>query len=226
MALRLRQSGIQPLGQFDALDAQATSVLGGEVAGFAYVATSGSGGTDQSAADVEDGYVAQANTRPAATTTLVSGMRPLFLVDEGTSNYGTLFGQLVGGAVGKTVTGGTVLGPHTAAGSGKWTLWDKPGMYAVTLDAVDTTENSGLVVTNPALAGGDALYATSAGLLTPNVGAAFQSVVVARFIEFEGEGSLVTSTKSLVQALNSPSGTSAAPAAEFTQAVIHFNPEL
>lgn len=224
MALKILQPGIQPLGQFDALDSQVTSCLGGEVASFTYVSTAA--GVDDAAADVGDGYVAQANTRPAATTTLVSGARPLFLVDEGTTGYGTLFGQVVGASVGKTVTGGTVLGPHTATGSGKWTLWDKPGLYAVTLDAVDTTLNSGLVPTNPALVGGDALYATAAGLLTPNSGAAFQAVVVARFLEFTGDGSLVTSPRSLVQALNSPSGTSTAPAAQFTQAVIHWNPEL
>jgi hypothetical protein len=223
MALRLLQSGIQPLGQFDALDAQVTTVLGGEVATFTYVSIVA--GTDDAAADIDDGYVATAGTRPAATITLASSARPLFLVDEGTSNYGTLFGEVVGAAVGQTATGGTVLGPHTATASGKWTLWDKPGLYAVTLDAVDTTENSGLVPTNPALSGGDALYATAAGLLTPNAAVAFEAVVVARFIEFTGEGSLVTSYTSLIQALNSPSGTSAAPAATFTQAVVHWNPE-
>lgn len=224
MALKLLQPGIQPLGQFDALDSQVTSPLGGEVAGFTYVSISA--GTDDAAADVDDGYVAPADTRPATTTTLTSGMRPLFLVDEGTSGYGTLFGEVVGAAVGKTVTGGTSLGPHTATGSGKWTLWDKPGLYAVTLDAVDTTENSGLVTTNPALSGGDALYATSAGLLTPDAGSAFEAVVLARFIEFTDDRHLVTSTKSLVEALNSPSGTSTTPAANFTQAVIHWSPEL
>lgn len=224
MALKLLQSGIQPLGQFDALDSQATTCLGGEVASFTYVSIVA--GTDDAAADIDDGYVAQVGTRPAATTTLVPGARPLFLVDEGTSSYGTLMGEVVGAAVGTQSTGGTVLGPHTATGSGKWTLWDKPGLYAVTLDAVDTTLNSGLVPTNPALAGGDALMATAAGLLTPDAGAAFEAVTVARFIEFTGNGSLVNSTLSLVQALNSPSGTSTAPGAVFTQAVIHWSPEL
>ena len=222
MALKLLQEGIQPLGQFDALDAQTTSVLGGEVASFTYVSITA--GTDSSASDVSDGYVAAANTRPAATVTLSSGTRPLFLVDEGTSGYGTLFGEVVGATTGLVSTGGTVLGPHTATGSGKWTLWDKPGLYAVTLDAVDTTLNSGLVPTNPALSGGDALYATTAGLLTPNLGAAFEAVVVGRFIEFSTNGSLVTTPASLTQALNSPSGSSA-PGAQFTQAVFHFNPE-
>lgn len=224
MSLQILQSGIQPLGQFDALDAQTTAVLGGEVAGFTYVSIAA--GTDEAAADVEnDGYVAAQNTRPAATVTLVAGMRPLFLVDEGTSGYGTLFGEVVGGTTGQQVIGGAVLGPHTATGSGKWTLWDKPGLYAVTLDAVDTTLNSGLVPTNPALVGGDALYATAAGLLTPAVGSAFEAVVVGRFVEFAPNGSLVTTPASLTQALNSPTG-SAALGAQFDVAIFHFNPEL
>lgn len=224
MSLQILQAGIQPLGQFDALDAQTTAVLGGEVAGLTYVSIAA--GVDEAAADVElDGYVAAANTRPAATVTLAVGMRPLFLVDEGTTGYGTLFGEVVGGTTGQVVTGGAVLGPHTATGSGKWTLWDKPGLYAVTLDAVDTTINSGLVPTNPALVGGDALYATAAGLLTPDVGSAFEAVVVGRFVEFAPNASLVTTPASLTQALNSPTG-SPAPGAQFDVAIFHFNPEL
>lgn len=225
MALRVLQGGFQPYGQFDALDSEVTTVLGGEVAAFTYVAIAAAGGTDVSSADIADGYVAAHNTRPAATVTLVSGMRPLFLVDEGVTNYGTLFGRIVGSAVGTTSLGGTALGPHTAEGSGKWTLWAHPGLYAVTLDAVDTTVNSGLVPTNPAIVGNDALYATAAGLLTPNAAAAFEAVVVARFIEFVGEGYLVRSHIGMVQALNSPSGPTLAPAAQFTQAVIQFHPE-
>jgi hypothetical protein len=152
-------------------------------------------------------------------------MRPLFLVDDGTNGYGTLFGTVVGAIAGQVVANGAVLGPHTATGSGKLTIWDKPGLYAVSLDAVDTTINSGLVPTNPALAGNDALYATAAGLLTPNVAVAFEAVVVGRFVEFQASQSLVTSSERLVSALNSPSGQAAA-ALTFTQAVIHFNPEL
>ena len=58
--------------------------------------------------------------------------------------YGTLFGAVVGGTVGQQVNGpttftGAILGPHTSTGSGKTTCWDKPGLYAVSLDAVDTT---------------------------------------------------------------------------------------
>lgn len=221
MALKILQPGIQPLGQFDGLDAQVTSSLGGEVCTFTYVALN----TDDAAADVEDGYVAQVATRAAVTNTLADGNRPLFLCDEGIAGYGTLFGEIVGASTGQTVTGGTVLGPHTATGSGKVTLWDKPGLYAVTLDAVDTTLNSGLVPTNPALAGGDALYATTAGLLTPDVGSAFEAVTLGRFIEFAPDGSLVTTPLGQVQALHSPVG-AVAPGAQFDIAIFHWNPEL
>jgi len=222
MALRILNPGVQPVSM-DALDSQATTILGGEVATLTYVSIAA--GTDSGAADVDDGYVAQAGTRPVATVTLASGNRPLFLTDEGTTNYGTIFGTVVGSTVGTVSSGGTVLGPHTATGSGKWTLWDKPGLYAVTLEAADTTVNSGLVPTNPALSGGDALYATTAGKLTPDVGSAFEAVAVGRFVEFTGEGSLVTSTLSLVQALNSP-GSSSAPSAIFTQASFFFTPQV
>jgi len=210
-----------PYGQFDGLDSQVTSSLGGEVCTFTYVALA----TDTHAADVEDGYMAAANTRAAVTSTLTTGARPLFLCDEGTSGYGTIFGSLVGATVGQIVTGGAVLGPHTAAGSGKVTLWDAHGMYGITLDAVDTTVNSGLVPTNPALVGGDAIYATAAGLLTPDAGSAFEAVVLGRFIEFAPNGNLVTSSLGQIQGLNSPTGSSA-PGAQFDMAVIHWAPEL
>ena len=172
MALKLLQPRALPYGQFDGKDSEVTSFKGGEVAMFAYVGIAQS--VDKHAADVDDGYVSTADkTRPVVTKTLVSGKRPLFLTDDGTSGYGTLFGEVVGATVGMIVTGGTALGPHSAAGSGKITLWDAPGLYGVTLDAADTTATTGLHAANPTLAGGAALYATTAGLLTPNVVAAF-----------------------------------------------------
>ena len=227
MALKLVQSGIQPLGQFDGYDQEVTTFRGGEVCTFVGLVTRATGGTDLAASDVTDGYSGTTvQTRPAVTRTLTGGERPLFLADDGTTGYGTLFGEVVGGTVGQVSTGGAVLGPHTATGSGKITLWDKPGTYAVTLDAVDTTATSGLVPNNAGLSVGDALFATATGLLTPDSSAAFETVVVARFIEFSTNGSLVTTPTNLVSALNSPSGTLGNPSQlQFTQAVIHFNPE-
>lgn len=210
-----------PLGQFDGVDSELTALLGGEVVGLTSYAMAN---PDKSAFDSKDGYSGTAPTRrPIVTKTLFPNLRPLFLADEGISGYGTLFGTLVGGTTGQIVTGGTTLGPHTTAGSGKVTCWDKPGLYAVTLDAVDKTASTGLVPANNTLGPGTALYATTGGLLTPIIGSAFESVVVARFIDFTTNGSLVNTPTSLVAAVNSPSGNvqSGVPVA-FTRAVIHF----
>jgi hypothetical protein len=231
MALILKQSGTQPLGQYDGLDSEVLTLKGGEVVTFASVAlTLG----DKAAADSFDGYTDPSGTakRVVVTKTLASGKRPLMLADDGISGYGTLFGTVVGGTVGQQVNGpnsvtGAVLGPHTATGSGKVTCWDKPGLYAVSLDACDTTSSTGLTVTNTTLDTGAALYATTAGLLTPNSGAAFEAVAVGRFIEFETNGSLVTTPNRLVAALNSPSGNvSSVGPRQFSVAVFSFLPPV
>lgn len=222
MALKILNPGVQPLGQFDGLDTQLTSFLGGEVCALTYVSITAN---DKHASDVDDGYVSSTSkTRPAVTKTLtVTTSRPLFLADEGTSGYGTLFGQVVGGTAGAAVSGGAQLGPHSATGSGKVTLWDKPGLYAVTLDAVDTTVSTGLVPTNSTLAGNAPLYATVTGQLTPNVANSFDpSFEVGRFIEFTTNGSKVTSSLNMVSALNSPSG-GGASLVPFVQAVFYWS---
>jgi hypothetical protein len=218
MALELVQPGINPLGQFDGYDTMYLTVKGGEVATIIGVAKT----TDKCAADADDGYVFAFNHRPVVTTALVSGSRPLFLVDDGIFGYGTLFGSVIGGIAGQVCYGlgqpaVTQLGPHTAAASGKLTLWDKPGTYAVTLDAVDTTATTGLVVLNPTLSIGAPLYATDAGLLTPNSDAAFEAVEVGYFLNFEPwkGGSLVSTPVSLV------GGTAMS---NVFRALFHFNP--
>lgn len=246
MALKLLQPGTQPLGQFDGVDAEVLTFKGGEICTFSYVTTSGqpgvtTAGQDQGAYDVFDGYINVSGTfkRPAITKTFAATSmtkRPLMLSDDGISGYGTLFGSVVGGAVGQVVTGGAVLGPHTATGSGKMTCWDKPGLYAVSLDAVDTTASTGLVPGNTSLVGSDLLGFTTAGLLTPsatgapvtfvpNGGSGQQPVVVGRLVEFNTSQSLVTTPNYLVAALNSPSGnvSSVQPRA-FQFATIYFAP--
>lgn len=225
MALEVVQPGVQPLGQFDGYDGVFLTVKGGEVATLVGVPYPG---TDKQA--YADGYVG--STRPAATTVLASGARPLFLVDDGISGYGTLFGSVIGGTAGQFSNApwagvpGTQLGPHSAYASGKLTLWDKPGTYAVTLDAVDTDATTGLVPTNATLAIGAALYATDEGLLTPNVADAFENVVLGRFLNFESwkGGSLVTTPVRLVSAANSPVGLGQPQAGGFSRALITFNP--
>jgi len=203
MALILLNPGTQPLGQFDGYDSQLSSFLGGEVCTFVGVSTTG---TDLASADSFDGYVGTSSkTRPAVTFTLTSSSAPLFLADDGTAYYGTLFGAVVGGTAGQVVSTGAALGPHTAVGSGKITLWDKPGLYGVTLDAVDTAS---IVPTNASLAVGTSLTYTATGKLTAvGSGAAVGGApVVGRFVEFATNGSLVRTPNSLVAALNSGGG--------------------
>lgn len=215
MSLKPLQAGREPLGQFDGLDSELTSLKGGEVVTFSSVALTSS---DLAASDAFDGYVNPSSTqkRTVVTKTLSTGKRPLMLADEGTTGYGTLFGTLVGGTVGQSVSG-TVLGPHTTSGSGKVTCWDKPGLYAVSLDAVASESTTGLQPTNTTLDTGAALYATTAGVLTPLSGDSFEvGLVVARFVEFTTNGSLVTTPKKLVDSSDPKS---------FSFAVISFNVE-
>lgn len=211
MALKILQSGIQPLGQFDGYDnlttTGASSIKGGEVctlAGYSIL------GSDKAAFDASgaDGYVGTTSKlRPVVTTTVSASSRPLFLADDGTAGYGTLFGQLVGSVAGKVVAGAQ-LGPHTSEGSGKITIWDKPGLYAVTLDAVDSTT---IAPTVGPLDVGAALYGGPTGKLTTTA----NTLVVGRFVEFSTNGSLVTTPSFLVQ--SSPN--------VFTEAVFHFEVE-
>lgn len=234
MSLKLLQPGVQPIGQFDGLDTEVLTLKGGEVVTLAAVAATVA--TDKAASDVfEDGYVydtTYVGKRVVVTKTLDAYSRPLMLADEGISGYGTLFGSVVGGTVGQVVTGGAVLGPHTATGSGKVTCWDKPGLYAVSLDACDTTAATGLAPTNTSLTTGAALYYTTAGLLTPNASAAPAGLsgaktVVGRFVQFETNGSLVNTPNNLVFALNSPSGlASYAMSKSFAFATFFFAPPV
>lgn len=211
----------QPYGNFDGVDSVASNLKGGEVVGLTYLNLTSS---DKKAADVADGYVSNTTKKyPAVTNVLASGMRPLFLADEGDAYYGTLLGSLVGSAVGQDISGQR-LGPHTTKGSGKVTVWAADGLYTVTLDAVDLDESTGLQPTNTTIAGADPLYATALGKLTPDVSEAFESVVVARFIEFTTNQSRVTSPLSMVSAPNSPVG-STGKKNTFDRVLIHFRLE-
>lgn len=224
MALKLVNQAGNPLGQFDGLDAEALTLKGGEVVTFtSVVATSA---TDKAAFDAFDGYVTP-NKRVVVTRNVATGARPLMLADDGITGYGTLFGSVVGGTVGQVVTGGAVLGPHTATGSGKVTCWHLPGVYAVSLDACDTV---GLAPTTAGLATGDALTfvpaSTTGGQLTKvgSAAAAGNTTVVGRFIDFETNGSLVTTPSSLVGTLNPPDGALSASARSYAFALFYFNP--
>ncbi len=231
MALKLLQPGVQPLGQFDGYDSEVLTLKGGEVVTLVSVPVPPG---DKAAADSFDGYVNPGGVqkRPVVTKTLSSGSRPLMLADDGITGYGTLFGAIVGGTVGQQVNGpgvytGAVLGPHTATGSGKVTCWEKPGLYAVSLDACDTASATGLQPTNTTLDTGAALTYSAAGLLTPvgSPAAVASAPVVGRFVDFETNGSLVTTPNRLVAALNSPSGlVSSVGPRQFAFATFYFNP--
>jgi outer membrane lipoprotein SlyB len=216
MALKLLYTVGTPMS-FDGLDSEVLTLKGGEVLTLTSVVV----GTDLAASDAADGY-SNPNKRTVATKTLTSTSRNLMLADDGTTGYGTIFGTVVGGTVGQ-VTVGANLGPHTATASGKVSCWQAPGsVFGVTLDACDTNATTGLQPTNATLATGAALYATSAGLLTPTVGSAVSNFVVGRFIEFDTNRSLVTTPNRLVAALNS--GASSTPAAVYTMCVFSWYP--
>lgn len=208
MALFPVNPGVMPLGQFDMLDTQLTSLKGGEVMTLTEAARANSS-TERAAYDVQDGYLySAAGSRPVATLATTAAEYPLFLSDDGTSpDYLTYFGRVVGSTVGLNPSG-TVLGPHTAEGSGKVTLWDKPGLYVVTTDALATDfVSSESSLSGGALKAGDVLGFTNAGKLChAECSGAVSSTGVANFVEYESNnktGSLVTSSPGLVGATES-----------------------
>lgn len=205
----------QGVGVFDGYDNEVNTFKGGEVVTLRGVPL----GTDLAAADADgsDGYVlGPPQVRTVATKALLAGSKPLYLADEGMKGYGTLFGTVVGATTGQVVAGGAVLGPHTTAGSGKVTCWLAGGMFGVSLDAVDQDPTTGLQPTNPTLVVGAPLYATVDGVLTPDAGEQFDTVVVARFVNFSTNGSLVTTPSNLAGYLRP---------VPLTEAVINFAPE-
>lgn len=206
MALFILNPGISPLGDFDVLDTDQTSILGGEI----MVLTEASRtitSAEKAAADVLDGYLADAvdTGTPTATRTIAriadntSETTDLFyLSDDGVAFYGTLFGSTIGDPVGLS-TSGTALGPNTMAGSGKVTLWDKPGLYAVSLTALNADvvpTSSGNLYDTPLP--GTLLYrGQTDGRLTRTTSS---SDKVALFVELASDGSLVTTPTRLVGA--------------------------
>jgi hypothetical protein len=221
MALKPLQAD-KPLGQFDGFDSTTLSLLGGEVVYLASVVNTNA--TDKASYDVFDGYNFP-NLRPVVklATTNGAAIRPLMLADEGIAGYGTLFGTVVGGTVGQVSTGGAVLGPHSATGSGKVTCWAQPGLYAVSTDAVDTAAG-GLLPTNTLAQPGTPLYYNASGKLTLTANQVASAPIVGSFVEFATNGSLVTTPNSLVGAFNPPDGALVATTRSFTWAILYFNP--
>lgn len=199
---------VYPMGQFDLVDAY--SVKGGEV-GSLFEEPRTNSITEKAAYDARDGYTYNLKRVAVAPFVDAAGSkRPLWLLDDGTSGYGTLFGTLIGQTVGLCTGQGTgyscasALGPATYAGSGKVTCWHIPGLYAISADAVDTTATTGLVLTNANALPGAAVYPKQTGVLTLSNGVdAVTAVTVGRFVEFETYPFLVTTPPSLVGATQS-----------------------
>jgi hypothetical protein len=205
MALFILQAGLQPLGDFDVLDTDQASIFGGEVMTLDEASRTITS-SEKAAADVLDGYIANEIDVGTPTATRVQARladtstesRKLFyLSDDGTTSYGTLFGEVIGNPTGLNTTG-TNLGPHTASGSGKVTLWDKPGLYAVSTSvlASDVIPSTGNLNDTPLP--GELLYrGSTSGQLTR---ATTSTDKIAMFVELAGDGSLVTTPGRLVGA--------------------------
>jgi hypothetical protein len=145
--LKLLQPGIQPLGQFDIEDGDIALMKGGEVGIF-------------EAQTASEGYAADVNSSiggPAVQVTLgdCAAVGALYgLVDEGIAGYGTMLGKVIGATVGQgtgmgtlSTSGVVVVGPSSAYGSGKVTLWTKPGLYGTSVDAwYDSSEFTGVAL--------------------------------------------------------------------------------
>jgi hypothetical protein len=135
MALKLLNPGLRPLGQFD-LDDGAAALVGGE---YVELQVDNVAAVEGYAADVgalvgADGGIV--NFTPASRTAARFGG----LADEGGAEYGTLFGDIIGGNAGRmtqfgTAGGSVVVGPDTDTASGKVTVWAQEGLYGVTADA-------------------------------------------------------------------------------------------
>lgn len=202
MALILLNNVGQPFGQFDGYDGLTATLLGGEVAKLIPL---GFSSTDKKVKDIDDGYTVSGsplaqNVRPVVSTTMSGSEAVLttmfFLTDDGTTNYGTLFGSVVGGLGGQQITGGAVLGPSTMTGSGKVTLWQNPGLYGVTMDALDTVN---LNASSNVTVGTELTY-TTGGKLTPQASAADAGgPTVANLIEFSTGDGLVNTPRSLTR---------------------------
>lgn len=199
MALFILNPGITPLGDFDLLDSDAAALKGGEVMTLDKALRAG---TDRAAKDVLDGYLAPGVSEgtPTAYRTVAriadeatETYKLFFLADDGKAYYGVMFGSVIGAPVGQSTTG-TNFGPSTVTGSGKVTLWDKPGLYAVSLDAVAADV---IPATLDTPLPGEVLYRSTGGLLTRASGTGDK---IAAFIELTDKGSLVTTPGRLVGA--------------------------
>lgn len=219
MALFPLQPGLFPLGQFDALDSDIANVLGGEV-----MTLTSAGTSETSAYDDTDGYHFDVTTpitnHVASVRASTASQFPLFLSDDGTKGYGTLFGQTIGTTAGRATTG-TDLGPSTQAASGKVTLWDKHGLYAVSIDAVASDFITSISTgASGGLTPGAVLGFTNVGKLAHVAcSGAVAGSGVANFVEFDSATSQNASPGSLVNTPNRLVGATVV----YNRVVLHFS---
>lgn len=188
--------GLQPVGFFDMKDTELTGLKGGEVLTLGS-ATDLNSASETAAYDVRDGYVGPA-TRAVATLATAATHNYLALADEGSGpDYFTMLGTVVGGKVGLVVSSGSVNGPHTALATGKVTMWDRPGLYEVSIDACAAGFTAAAV---NVLAPGNVLGHTNAGKLAVAASSGVSGTGCAVFAEFSGSPSLVTTPRRLVGA--------------------------
>jgi hypothetical protein len=155
MALKLLNPGLRPLGMFDLFDDDAGDIVGGE-----HVALQASNfGQEAYAADV--GQLSANSTMVNFTLAVKTAGTLGGLADEGTDEYGTLFGSLIGTNTGRATqqSGAVVIGPSTDRASGKVTVWAQAGLYGVSGAAhsfgaeaanaqVDAAANTGVLGVN------------------------------------------------------------------------------
>jgi len=198
MSLKLLNPGLRPLGTFDCRDAD---TLTGGLEGGEYV--------ELQSDDADDGYAADAGTvgpmdpgtgggliapellnfaASSRTATNLGG-----LADEGTDGYGTLFGSMIGSTAGQatSVSGSVVIGPSTAAGSGKVTVWAQSGLYGVNGAASD---DATAPLTAAAAVANAPVYADTSGLLTTTDTNSNLAIYVGRV----ADSSLVSTTNAAV----------------------------
>lgn len=200
MALFPVSPGLQPLGIVDVVNTVGPNLLGGEVMTLTTASRSNTA-SETAAADALDGYTFNTTQLRPAATLATAATTFIALADEGSGpNYFTVGGTVVGGNTGKMIRGGAVLGPHTAVASGKVTLWDKPGLYEVTLDALVSTFVSGLTPSTGLTPGAVLGYTNTGKLSHSTSNSAVAATGCAVFVEFTGNSSLVTTPAALVGA--------------------------
>lgn len=198
--LKPLQPGIEPLGQFDIEDDDRAVVRGGEVGVIQALDVA----NDYYAADVGDA------TSPihVALGDVAAHGNFYGLVDEGTSqggdgvaSYGTLFGTVIGVTTGKGTGFGTqsttniqVVGPDTMTGSGKVTLWTKPGLYGVTVQGWESAGIYNAMGINGAVYGCDGAGGPADSLLRGKLTSTADGVAVGLFIQHVTDYSLVSTT--------------------------------